>query len=131
MRLLHPGRFYGTKTPGVGAFFPFWKLSRPQYRELRDCKSQRRPQEHIRRKVRLRRHPGKADGPGHAVRYPRPPPMLAITMREHRRNGKRCRRVPGRKARACAAEVFMTSEKCIGEIAIRRDVRRTQPPRRH
>src|SRR5260370_13927828 len=95
------------------------------------CSSRRRPTEDIAWEVRLRRSPEKTDWPRPAVCHPRHPAMLPITMREHGRNGKRCCRVTGRKARACAAEAFMTAEKCIGEIAIRRDVRRTQPPRRH
>jgi len=57
--------------------------------------------------------------------------MLAITMCEHCGNGKRRRRMSRRKARTCAAETLMTVEKSIGEIAVGRDVRRTQPPRRH
>src|SRR5207302_312377 len=61
----------------------------------------------------------------------RNPAMLAIAMREHRGNGKCRRRVSRRKARACAAEALMTVEKSIGEIAVGRDIRRTQPPRRH
>jgi hypothetical protein len=48
MRLLHPERFYGTKTPGVvGAFFPFWNssdsLTTPilvlSFHTLTNCKS--------------------------------------------------------------------------------------------
>ena len=107
------------------------KLSRSQHGKFGNRESQCGPQKHIRWEVRLRRNPGKADCARRAVRHPWYPSMLAITMRENRRNGKRCCRVTGRKTRACAAEVFMTAEECIGEIAIRRDVRRTQPPRRH
>ena len=57
--------------------------------------------------------------------------MLAVTMREDRGDGKRGRRMSRRKARTRAAETLMTVEKSIGEIAVGRDVRRTQPPRRH
>ncbi len=121
------------KTPGVGGgdrqSLP--KLTRSQHGKFGNRESQCRPQEHIRWEVRLGRHPGKADCARRAVCHPWHPAMLPITMREHRRNGKRRCRVTGRKARARAAEVFMTAEKCIGEIASRRDVRRTQPPRRH
>src|SRR5882762_7326349 len=56
LRTLYP------KTPGVGGgdrqSLP--KLSRPQHGELCNCESQRRPQEHIRWEVRLRRHAGTA-----------------------------------------------------------------------
>src|SRR5258708_34863218 len=57
--------------------------------------------------------------------------MLAITMREDCRNGERRRRVAGRKTRVDTCRRHMAVEEGVGKGARRRDVRRTQPPRRY
>jgi len=57
--------------------------------------------------------------------------MLAVTVREHCRNGKRRCCMTGRKTRADTSCRSVAFKKRVGETSTRRNVRRPQPPRCH
>src|SRR5437588_12794770 len=85
--------------------------------KTRDCVSQRRPQKHIRRKMRESGNARKADCSRQTIYNPRHPSMVAVPFRDHGGNRENTRRVAGWKTAAFAEHRNMALEKRIGIIA--------------
>ena len=99
----------------------------PQHLKTCNRIPQRRSHKYVRRKMRPRRHPRKADHRRGSIRHPRHPPVMPVAPRHHRRNRKRAHGVPRRKT---AAERRLRSvEKCVVERRSRRHIFRPRPPR--